>query len=396
MIFLAQLRGDRIKARVPDTYYLAPTKSMRIRLAVLLAVVAGHATVTAKMTGLSKTIELSGALTRVTTSFQFDSAERRSIELDDEHDGYAAATTGSDKRELGLERRHVDGKLELTTSDPVQSFTLNQVLAHRSTPDPPAQQQTEDIKMVYDLRPFDLLSVQDAQSLESMHIKVRCPSPRILDIVTPKGFKHAHTKGSATITITPTEPIASIDRQSSIKIRYVTNEPIASFTEYNRTVELSTYASNINVHDSLVLVNSGPTLKGQFARIDHQKAMMMRKPSTALNALSMALPPAAHDAYYYDTVGNVSTSRFTRGSGRRNAMIEFQPRYPIYGGWKYSFDIGWNLPLGYWEKREGAKRILRVDPFTPTRDLAIDRLVVNVRLPEGAKYVLLTLSRFKR
>lgn len=95
---------------------------------------------------------------------------------------------------------------------------------------------------------------------------------------------------------------------------------------------------------------------GQFSRLAHQQSKYhSQSPAQILADFSLRLPPSAHSVYYYDTIGNVSTSHFRPGSAgsagtsrRRvvDSLLELRPRYPILGGWNYSFTVGWDSPLG--------------------------------------------------
>lgn len=150
---------------------------------------------------------------------------------------------------------------------------------------------------------------------------------------------------------------------------------------------------------------------GQFARIDYQKASMHRRQHvTAVSSLSLQLPPSTHNPYFYDVVGNVSTSRFRPSSSsslsgaasnkpllpsqkrrREPAVLDLQPRYPLLGGWNYSFTVGYDLPLGEFVKARGGGekgRYVAAVPFlTPVKDVSIEDVRVEVRLPEGARCV---------
>ena len=66
-------------------------------------------------------------------------------------------------------------------------------------------------------------------------------------------------------------------------------------------------------------------------------------PTTALKELKLPLQPGSMNAYFTDDIGNVSTSRFR--SSNREALLELKPRYPVFGGWKYSFKVGWDADL---------------------------------------------------
>jgi len=144
--------------------------------------------------------------------------------------------------------------------------------------------------------------------------------------------------------------------------------------------------------------------------------MMRRQNNLAITSLSLTLPPNAHAAYYYDIVGNVSTSRFrpsTSSSNTQsgvlpsqkkrssvkptNSLLELVPRYPLLGGWNFTFTIGYDLPLEDWlkvRKEEGGKpKYLASVPFlTPIKDISIDRVRLEIRLPEGARYALFSLD----
>lgn len=133
--------------------------------------------------------------------------------------------------------------------------------------------------------------------------------------------------------------------------------------------------------------------------------MMRRQGITAIPSLSLSLPPSASNPYFYDLVGNVSTSHFRSPAStlsaalpsqqqkkvKRNAhapaVLELKPRYPILGGWNYSFTIGYDLPLGeFVHARKSRGKYLAAVPFlTPIKDVAIDAARVEIRLPEGAR-----------
>jgi oligosaccharyltransferase complex subunit alpha (ribophorin I) len=104
--------------------------------------------------------------------------------------------------------------------------------------------------------------------------------------------------------------------------------------------------------------------------------------------LTLELPAGIRDAYYVDIVGNVSTSKLRiapRGSPRKS-IIELRPRYPILGGWNYTFTLGYDAPLqdsARYDKASG-KYILAVPIFTKIPNAVIDDAEVMVILPEGA------------
>lgn len=70
-----------------------------------------------------------------------------------------------------------------------------------------------------------------------------------------------------------------------------------------------------------------------------------------------------------------------------NSQLELKPRYPILGGWNYSFVIGYDVPLEDQLKSDGAKKVLSIPFLTGYKDMAVDEVELRIVLPEGAKWV---------
>lgn len=106
--------------------------------------------------------------------------------------------------------------------------------------------------------------------------------------------------------------------------------------------------------------------------------------TNVLKELSFKLPPSAQDAYFRDEVGNVSTSHFRVES--KHAVLELAPRYPVFGGWNYTWYHGYNADLGSFvhKSKTSGKYILNVKFVENVNDMVIDKAVVRVILPEGA------------
>jgi oligosaccharyltransferase complex subunit alpha (ribophorin I) len=104
--------------------------------------------------------------------------------------------------------------------------------------------------------------------------------------------------------------------------------------------------------------------------------------------LPLRLPAGIRDAYIYDLVGNVSTSKLqiAPSSSKRNSILDFRPRYPLMGGWNYSFTLGWDAPLedsAKWDKKNGTY-IVQVPIMTLIPGAVVDDAEVTIILPEGA------------
>ena len=101
----------------------------------------------------------------------------------------------------------------------------------------------------------------------------------------------------------------------------------------------------------------------------------------------MPLKVGSVDPYFTDVIGNVSTSRFR--SNKREALLELKPRYPLFGGWKYPFTIGWNSDAANWLRKTVSGGYVLQIPFLegPNQAEGMEYQNVNIRviLPEGAE-----------
>lgn len=101
--------------------------------------------------------------------------------------------------------------------------------------------------------------------------------------------------------------------------------------------------------------------------------------------LTVPLLVGAKDVYFTDEIGNVSTSRYR--SNFRESTLELRPRFPIFGGWNYSFTIGYNYELPNFLKKTNLPDtyVLKVPLFEgPSDSTVYEDVTVRVVLPEGA------------
>jgi oligosaccharyltransferase complex subunit alpha (ribophorin I) len=107
----------------------------------------------------------------------------------------------------------------------------------------------------------------------------------------------------------------------------------------------------------------------------------------AIVRLAIPLKNGARNAYYTDIIGNVSTSRFRPARGVADAHLEIQPRYPIFGGWNYTFRLGWNVDLDKVERTSGAERVLKIPFLEGPENIQYGSFDLTVILPEGSRFV---------
>ena len=148
----------------------------------------------------------------------------------------------------------------------------------------------------------------------------------------------------------------------------------------------------------IYLTDLSDSLKGHFSRIDYQTQNYVgRAAPHAIPSLILHLPAGIHSTYFYDQVGNVSTSRLRTAppvpkgvESNQYSVLDLRPRYPLMGGWNYTFTLGWDSALqdyaGY-DKSTG-KYIVSVPIMTVITGAVVDDATVKVILPEGATYVL--------
>jgi oligosaccharyltransferase complex subunit alpha (ribophorin I) len=282
------------------------------------------------------------------------------------------------------------------------NLVVETILTHTTYPWPEKASQKDEQSLKYE---GDLL-VLSPYKTATQRIKVRAPAPRIISYTTPEGLDaftadNVATKSGATVTygpfsnIPPSASTAFIEEnQKHIVMHYYLAHPVVQITSLKRTAEISHWGANLNIENEIDLRNAGPALKGHFARIEHQsQAYFNRVASHIIPSLSFQLPPGIHSAYYYDLNGNVSTSRLRTTPSipkaaqiKQYSTLELRPRYPVMGGWNYSFTLGWDSPLadsaGY--DASTGLYVVSVPVQTVIPGAVVNQAEVKIILPEGA------------
>jgi oligosaccharyltransferase complex subunit alpha (ribophorin I) len=174
----------------------------------------------------------------------------------------------------------------------------------------------------------------------------------------------------------------------TVSIRYEYTNPVIAMDKLQRDIDVSHWGGNLAIEEKYWMTNRAAKLHNQFSRVQWASTNYYNPPTAAIKALTYSLGVGAQDPYFTDEIGNVSTSRFR--SNDREAYLELRPRYPVFGGWNYSFTVGWNHDLKEFlrVKPSGEDFILKV-PFLegPKEPVVYDEVEVTVILPEGARYV---------
>ncbi|CAG9971398.1 unnamed protein product [Clonostachys byssicola] len=174
-------------------------------------------------------------------------------------------------------------------------------------------------------------------------------------------------------------------------VRFEFNKPVTHISELERDIEVSHWGGNVAFEERYVLHHQGANLSSQFNRVKWAQSQYFNPASHALKEMRFPLQVGSVDTYFTDTIGNVSTSRFR--SNKREALLELKPRYPIFGGWKYPFTIGWNSNAANFVRKTATGGFVFKAPFLegPKQAEGVEYENINVRvlLPEGAENVKL-------
>lgn len=170
-------------------------------------------------------------------------------------------------------------------------------------------------------------------------------------------------------------------------VRFEFTKPVTHVSLLERDVEVSHWGGNVAFEERYTLHHLGANLSSQFNRVKWAQTQYFNPTTYALKELRVPLSAGSVDPYYTDVIGNVSTSKFR--SGKREALLELKPRYPVFGGWKYPFTIGWNSDAkNYVRKLSGDSYILNVPFLQGPRQpegIEYEKVQVRVILPEGAR-----------
>jgi oligosaccharyltransferase complex subunit alpha (ribophorin I) len=157
------------------------------------------------------------------------------------------------------------------------------------------------------------------------------------------------------------------------------------FQEVKKTIEVSHWG-NINVDEYYELFNEAAGIKGEFGRVDYQSWDPSRA-SYAIKSLQTDLPRYIRGLYYWDYIGNISSSNAFREENKVSFRIE--PRFPVMGQWKVDWSQGYNIPTRYHLFQDASKDRYFLN-YTFDHDyseILAENFTLRIILPEGATNV---------
>ena len=190
-----------------------------------------------------------------------------------------------------------------------------------------------------------------------------------------------------TITFGPYKSIAALE-YSYLMIHSVNNKPFAKFSQAEREIEVSHWG-NIAVEETYELKHVGAKLIGGFSRFDYQSHQVNRAQDyPVFTSLTAYLPLESRNIYYRDQIGNISTSDISVNNGELN--MEVATRFPLFGGWKTEFYIGYSVPtsVALTVDADIADRYsLSFNYFTIFDNVWVDDMEIKIILPEGCSNI---------
>ncbi|CAF0790271.1 unnamed protein product [Didymodactylos carnosus] len=250
-----------------------------------------------------------------------------------------------------------------------------------------------EVVHVHALKPYPTEIVQGERQLiqykMNVYYNTKYPTvtqKTIITLPTDRAESYAQlpkpvNKNDQTITYGSYENIPNFSNQE-ITLHYENNNPFLTISNLNRWIEVSHWG-NIAIEETIDMYHSGAKLKGPFSRLDFQR----RQDSySAVKAFKTSLPAAARDIYYRDEIGNISTSHVREMSDQ--VEVEIRPRFPLYGGWKTYYILGYNVPSYQYLFNKGNNYVLKMRLVDHVYDdQLLEQVFIRIVLPEGASNI---------
>ncbi|XP_015190824.1 PREDICTED: dolichyl-diphosphooligosaccharide--protein glycosyltransferase subunit 1 [Polistes dominula] len=346
---------------------------------------------------VEKHIDLQSQLTKITTRIILENGSKdRQIRqflfaIDPGHKGtlsYISAQRESGRIELKVKETKVDkhpDKIfysidlkDALSQGRTMSVEVETIFTHELIPHPKQITQKEKqlikyIGNVYIYSPYTVGKLTTTVSLPSRNVESYSKIKPVF-------------QSDSTITYGPYEKLQPFSYEE-LTVHFENNNKFLTVTRIERSIEISHWG-NIAVEESIDLVHTGAQLKGSFSRYEY--ARETKTGQASIQSFDTILPAAASDIYYRDEIGNISTSH-TRIK-KDSVELNLRPRFPLFGGWKTRYTIGYNVPSYEYLFHSGDEYALEMRLLDHIfDDMVVDELVVKIILPEGSRNIKLTL-----
>ncbi|KAJ2157178.1 dolichyl-diphosphooligosaccharide--protein glycosyltransferase subunit 1 [Coemansia sp. RSA 552] len=302
--------------------------------------------------------------------------------------------------ELLVERQELDGHRYVAKfHEPLQpgqkiSLNIDLTLLSSVEPRPAVVSQTGDQTWVW----TDNVLVTSAYPTRKQKtvVQTRGDIRRVTEVAETKKERRSVTFGPYTDS-----------RDQEVEVHFQDNTEQLEALTHRREYFVSHWADDLNVLEHYVLRNRAPKVDA-FDKVKQAVAKFMKNRDNFVKSLLIKVPADARNMYVVDEIGNVSTSAVT---GRRRVkgqspfkVMQLSPRYPMAGGWNYTWWHGYSVPLSTHLRMQGSRYKLLV-PFIGTifgsassddelplsaldkTNAAVRDYELHITLPEGASGV---------
>jgi len=174
-----------------------------------------------------------------------------------------------------------------------------------------------------------------------------------------------------------------------VSVLFKSVQPLLILGEASKTVHVSHWGL-IAVDEYFALENIGAQLKGEFNRIDfHNKG----SGQNCMRQIVAKYPWYIQNLYYNDFIGNISSTFAFRHE--EHVSVEYMPRYPVCGGWKVDWNMGYKMPTKYHLSKvaqEDDMYSLEINFLHNYDVLLAENYTFEVILPYGASEITVSVS----
>ncbi|KUF94209.1 hypothetical protein AM588_10004557 [Phytophthora nicotianae] len=360
---------------------------MAMKRVLLLAAAMAMATAQGEVINQSakRTFDLTKHVVREYTEFQFSDADAEVTEYDvafpralETHLAYVSARCGKTPCEIVPATQKHAAKAKTPEDAALYTVLLKKPVAKGETgsvkvtayftrvltPYPAEITQKEDQLVLFDASHL----ITSPYLTKTQTTKLKLPSGNVESV---RAAEPISRKGSV-VTLGPytdVKAFAAGVESSPLSVHYKNHSPFMTITKLTREIEVSMWG-RVSFEEVYDLEHTGAKLKGGFSRYDY---VQLHQRSASFHEMHAHLPKDSVNVYYRDQIGNISTSRLRPASRTGSHQdLEFKPRFPLFGGWKSQWYLGYSVPTYSVLTHVGDKFKLEVDFSTPVQGASVN------------------------
>lgn len=245
-------------------------------------------------------------------------------------------------------------------------------------PSPPKIKQGEEHRYLFETSatlptPYHVLK-------QSYNILI--PSDQLKEYTKLNGISTTDN-GLKYINNNPVSPMTT----TNLKLHFVNNFPRLVITSLERRVTISHWHGSIQVEEFYDVTNASPKLLSEFSRVDYGHSFYRSGTVHPLQNIHILLPKDSYFVSYRDEVGNISTSHLKPEQDYE--FLEISPRYPVFGGWNFSFELSYYIPMDKNVTYQDSDSVYHFDMQLAHlfNDVHAQKFAMEVVLPDGSDIV---------